>query len=31
MILMSVYSGFPAAINGTLALKEVANEFKSTK
>jgi 4-carboxymuconolactone decarboxylase len=31
MILMSVYSGFPAAINGTLALKEVANEFKDTK
>jgi 4-carboxymuconolactone decarboxylase len=26
MILMSVYSGFPAAINGTLALKEVTNE-----
>jgi 4-carboxymuconolactone decarboxylase len=26
MILMSVYSGFPAAINGTLALKEVINE-----
>jgi 4-carboxymuconolactone decarboxylase len=26
MILMSVYSGFPSAINGTLALKEVINE-----
>ena len=26
MLLMSVYSGFPAAINGTLALKEVVNE-----
>jgi 4-carboxymuconolactone decarboxylase len=26
MLLMSVYSGFPAAINGTLALKEIANE-----
>ena len=25
MILMSVYSGFPSAINGTLALKEVIN------
>ncbi len=27
MILMSVYAGFPAAINGTLALKEVINEI----
>lgn len=26
MILMSVYFGFPASINGTLALKEVINE-----
>ena len=26
MLLMSVYAGFPAAINGTLALKEVLNE-----
>lgn len=26
MILMSVYCGFPAAINGTLALKEVMKE-----
>jgi 4-carboxymuconolactone decarboxylase len=26
MILMSVYSGFPSAINGTLVLKEVINE-----
>ncbi len=26
MLLMSVYSGFPAAINGTMALKEVINE-----
>ena len=26
MILMSVYCGFPAAINGTLALKGVINE-----
>lgn len=26
MILMSVYSGFPSAINGTLALKEVLND-----
>jgi len=26
MLLMSVYAGFPAAINGTLALKEVINE-----
>lgn len=26
MILMSVYSGFPAAINGTMVLKEVINE-----
>lgn len=25
MLLMSVYAGFPAAINGTLALKEVVN------
>ena len=28
MILMSVYCGFPAAINGTLALKEVMRETK---
>ena len=28
MILMSVYCGFPAAINGTLALKEVIRETK---
>ena len=26
MILMSVYAGFPAAINGTMVLKEVAHE-----
>jgi len=26
MILMSVYSGFPSAINGTIALKDVINE-----
>lgn len=26
MLLMSVYAGFPSAINGTLALKEVVNE-----
>ncbi len=26
MILMSVYAGFPAAINGTLALKEASAE-----
>jgi len=26
MILMSVYSGFPSAINGTMALKEIINE-----
>ncbi len=26
MILMSVYSGFPSAINGTMVLKEVINE-----
>lgn len=30
MILMSVYSGFPSAINGTLALKEVINEECAT-
>jgi 4-carboxymuconolactone decarboxylase len=28
IMLMSVYAGFPAAINGTLALKEVALERK---
>lgn len=28
MILMSVYAGFPAALNGTLALKEVVNDRK---
>lgn len=28
MILMSVYAGFPAAVNGTLALKEVVKERK---
>jgi 4-carboxymuconolactone decarboxylase len=26
MLLMSVYAGFPAAINGTNILKEVVNE-----
>ena len=26
MILMSVYAGFPSALNGTLALKEVLKE-----
>jgi len=30
MILMSVYCGFPAAINGTLALKEVMSESSSS-
>ncbi len=29
MILMSVYSGFPAALNGTFALKEVLAERKT--
>ncbi len=29
MILMSVYAGFPAALNGTFALKEVLKERKS--
>ena len=28
MILMSVYAGFPSALNGTFALKEVLNERK---
>lgn len=28
MILMSVYAGFPSALNGTFALKEVLNEKK---
>lgn len=28
MILMSVYSGFPTALNGTFALKEVIEERK---
>ncbi len=28
MILMSVYAGFPSALNGTLALKEVLEERK---
>lgn len=28
MILMSVYAGFPSALNGTLALKEVLNDRK---
>ena len=26
MFLMTIYSGFPSAINGTNALKEVVNE-----
>ncbi len=29
MILMSVYSGFPTALNGTFALKEVLTERKN--
>lgn len=29
MILMSVYYGFPAVINGTLVLKEIVSELKS--
>jgi len=28
MLLLSVYAGFPAAINGTNILKEVINELK---
>ena len=31
MILMSVYAGFPAALNGTFALKEVLNERNDQK
>lgn len=31
MILMSVYAGFPAALNGTFALKEVLNERNNEK
>lgn len=31
MILMSVYSGFPSALNGTFALKEVVEERKEEK
>lgn len=31
MILMSVYSGFPSALNGTLALKEVMKERAEEK
>lgn len=31
MILMSVYSGFPSALNGTLALKDVLKERASQK
>ena len=31
MILISVYAGFPAALNGTSALKEVMEERKSPK
>lgn len=31
MILMSVYAGFPSALNGTLALKEVVKERKEEK
>lgn len=31
MILMSVYAGFPSALNGTLALKEVIKERKEEK
>jgi 4-carboxymuconolactone decarboxylase len=31
MILMSVYAGFPSALNGTLALKEVLNERAEEK
>lgn len=31
MILMSVYSGFPSALNGTLALKEVVEERNLNK
>lgn len=30
MILMSVYAGFPAALNGTMALKEVLAEQSPT-
>ena len=30
MILMSVYAGFPSALNGTLALKEVLKELLDT-
>ena len=31
MILMSVYAGFPSALNGTSALKEVTEERKAEK
>lgn len=31
MILMSVYAGFPSALNGTLALKEVVKEREEEK
>ncbi|WP_282087942.1 carboxymuconolactone decarboxylase family protein [Aquimarina algiphila] len=31
MILMSLYSGFPSALNGTFALKEVLKERESEK